>query len=110
MATTNLRKFDRYELVNKRANFIQGDQSTENVLLNVSRGGVYFVSETEIEPGTLLLFEVSKRLRPEIEVIRNEPITERIYLKHGSYKVGSGFIGGPLDQEHLYEILEALLG
>jgi hypothetical protein len=110
MATTNQRKFDRYELVNKRANFVQGDQSTENVLLNISRGGVYFVSETEIEPGTRLVFEVNDRIRPEIEIIRNEPITERIYLKHGTFKVGSGFVDGPLDQERLYEILEVLLG
>ena len=110
MTTTNLRKFDRYELVNKRATFTQGDQSRENVLLNISRGGVYFVSESEIEPGTRLIFEVNQHIRPELEVIRNEPITERIYLKHGSFKVGSGFVGGPLDQERLYEILEVLLG
>ncbi len=109
MDFSNNRKHDRYELINKKGMFVEGDHEEENFVLNISCGGVYFLSDREYEPGDKVVIHVGDEFEAELVVIRREDAKEALYARHAKYKIGSSFTSGAVSPDELYEILEVFL-
>lgn len=109
MDFSNNRKYDRYELINKKATFVMGKQTEESFVLNISCGGVYFLSDNEYESGDEVVIHVGNDFTTDIKVIRREDVKEAVYARHAKYKIGSAFTSGPVSPDELYEILEIFL-
>ena len=109
MAFDNQRKYDRYELVNKKARFVTGKKSEENYVLNISCGGVHFLSDKAYEEGNVVTMYVGDDYSTKLRVVRREDVKEALYARHAKFKIGSAFVDGPVTSDRLYEILEIFL-
>ncbi|MBI3992433.1 MAG: hypothetical protein HY342_04100 [Candidatus Lambdaproteobacteria bacterium] len=77
--------------------------------MNISCGGVYFLSNQEYKDGTLVTMHVGDDYSTKVRVVRREDVSEALYARHAKYKIGSSFVTGPVTPDQLYDILEIFL-
>ncbi|MDH4224676.1 MAG: hypothetical protein OEW12_03415 [Deltaproteobacteria bacterium] len=74
-------------------------------LLNISKGGVYFLSDHKYGVGERLQVNFFKMFQQEVEILHHEMImVDEVFLEV-KYKTGARFVPGPLEDDVFAQIM-----
>ncbi|MDH4224675.1 MAG: PilZ domain-containing protein [Deltaproteobacteria bacterium] len=102
------RRFPRKHLEKHLFHFYLAQGFQEFTLLNISQGGISFLSKNTHPLGTKLKANFKNLFELDIEVTRETMVMTDENMMEAHYSIGARFLGGPLDIEIFQQILKAL--
>jgi len=108
MHTTNGRKFERHEFQTENIRFFLDAGYQAFQLKNISKGGLYFLSDVAYPTGHRMTVNLENLFELEVEVVHQEMIITDESFMEAKYKIGCQFHPNPLDEEMFLHLVDTL--